>query len=47
MAVPLVGGDCYNGLSCGAYVSLDYTAGVAHWNVAPGLSCEMPAAAEQ
>ena len=47
VAVPLVGGDCYGGLYCGAYVSLNYPAGNANWYIAPGLSCEMPAAAEQ
>ena len=47
VAVPLVGGNCYYGLSCGACVSLANTAGFASWNLAPGLSCEMPAAAEQ
>ena len=30
-----------------AGVGLSSTAGVAGWNFAPGLSCEMPAAAEQ
>ena len=47
VAVPLVGGPCYNGLSCGACVGLSGTAGAANWSIAPGLSCEMPAAAEQ
>lgn len=47
VAVPLVGGGCGAGLSCGACVSLGYTAGSASWSLAPGLSCEMPAAAEQ
>ena len=47
VAVPLVGGICCGGLGCGASVSLANTAGNAYWNVAPGLSCEMPAAAEQ
>ena len=47
MAVPLVGGYCTHGLNCGAYVSLGDAAGVAYWSIAPGLSCEMPAAAEQ
>lgn len=47
VAVPLVGGGCNAGLYCGAYVSLNYTAGSAGWSVAPGLSCEMPATAEQ
>ena len=32
---------------CGACVYLSHAAGAAGWNVAPGLSCEMPAAAEQ
>ena len=45
VAVPLVGGSCYNGLSCGAYVYLYYAAGNASWNFAPGLSCKMPNAA--
>jgi hypothetical protein len=45
--VPLVGGSCSYGLNCGAYVSLTNAAGSADWNIAPGLSCEMPAAAEQ
>ena len=45
VAVPLVGGRCYNGLGCGACVSLDSTAGGASWSVAPGLSCKMPNAA--
>ena len=45
VSVPLVGGNCGDGLSCGAYVSLYGTAGVAHWAVAPGLSCKMPNAA--
>ena len=47
VAVPLVGGLCRGGLSCGACVSLGNAAGVAGWHFAPGLSCEMPAAAEQ
>ena len=47
VAVPLVGGNCSDGLSCGACVDLHNTAGSAYWNIAPGLSCEMPAAAEQ
>ena len=47
VAVPLVGGYCHYGLGCGACVSLGNPAGNALWNVAPGLSCEMPAAAEQ
>lgn len=47
VAVPLVGGSCDSGLYCGACVALNSTAGVAYWSFAPGLSCEMPAAAEQ
>lgn len=47
VAVPLVGGTCSAGLYCGAAVDLADTAGAASWSVAPGLSCEMPAAAEQ
>lgn len=47
VAVPLVGGNCYDGLYCGACVYLYATAGDANWNIAPGLSCEMPTAAEQ
>ena len=47
VAVPLVGGGCGNGLGCGASVHLSSTAGVAYWYIAPGLSCEMPTAAEQ
>lgn len=47
VAVPLVGGSCGNGLSCGACLGLSSTAGNANWFVAPGLSCEMPTAAEQ
>ena len=47
VAVPLVGGYCHSGLGCGACVDLDDTAGTADWGIAPGLSCEMPAAAEQ
>lgn len=48
VAVPLVGGNgCNGGLDCGACVNLYGTAGNACWNIAPGLSCEMPAAAEQ
>lgn len=47
VAVPLVGGDCAYGLFCGAYVNLSNTAGDADWIFAPGLSCEMPTAAEQ
>ena len=47
VAVPLVGGNCFSGLDCGAYVGLSDTAGYADWHIAPGLSCEMPAAAEQ
>ena len=42
VSVPLVGGNCNNGLNCGACVYLDGTAGVARWNVAPGLSSKMP-----
>ena len=45
VAVPLVGGDCVNGLSCGAGVSVNSTAGGASWGIAPGLSCKMPNAA--
>lgn len=47
VAVPLVGGRCNNWLGCGACVYLNGTAGGASWSIAPGLSCEMPAAAEQ
>lgn len=47
VAVPLVGGHCSNGLACGACVSLANAAGAAGWHIAPGLSCEMPATAEQ
>lgn len=47
VSVPLAGGGCNNGLRCGAYVSLNYTAGFAYWSVAPGLSCIMPNTAEQ
>ena len=47
VSVPLVGGCCNNGLRCGAYVSLNYTASVASWYIAPGLSCIMPNTAEQ
>ncbi len=47
VAVPLVGGSCDSGLYCGASVGLNNAAGIAYWSVAPGLSCEMPAAAEQ
>ena len=47
VAVPLVGGDCGGGLNCGAAVNLNNTAGSARWAIAPGLSCEMPVAAEQ
>lgn len=46
VAGPLVGG-CDGGLGCGACVCLGVTAGSADWTIAPGLSCEMPAAAEQ
>ena len=42
VSVPLVGGYCNNGLRCGAYVSLNNTAGDAGWHIAPGLSCIMP-----
>lgn len=45
VAVPLVGGSCNDGLNCGASVSLHYSAGVASWGIAPGLSCKMPNAA--
>ena len=45
VAVPLVGGNCNDGLVCGACVYLGYTAGAANWNFAPGLSCKMPNAA--
>ena len=47
VSVPRVGGFCYDGLRCGACVYLDYTAGYANWGIAPGLSCEMPVAAQQ
>lgn len=47
VAVPLVGGHCDVGLNCGACVTLSNAAGFAYWDIAPGLSCEMPAAAEQ
>lgn len=36
--MPLVGGNCNNGLNCGAYVNLNNTAGNANWNIAPGHS---------
>lgn len=38
VSVPLVGGNCNNGLNCGAYVNLNNTAGNANWNIAPGHS---------
>jgi hypothetical protein len=41
VAVPLVGGDCYDGLYCGAYVNLNNTAGNANWNIAPGHSYQI------
>lgn len=47
VSVPLVGGDCSNGLSCGACVSLNNAASSANWYIAPGLSCIMPNTAEQ
>ena len=47
VSVPLVGGGCNSGLNCGACVSLNYTASVAYWAFAPGLSCIMPNAAQQ
>ena len=47
VSVPLVGGNCCNGLSCGADVNWYNTAGAARWNIAPGLSCEMPVTAQQ
>lgn len=47
VSVPLVGGGCHYGLSCGAYVALDNTASNANWYIAPGLSCIMPNTAEQ
>ena len=47
VSVPLVGGSCSHGLSCGAYVCLVNAAGGAYWNIAPGLSCIMPNAAQQ
>ena len=47
VSVPLVGGGCYNGLLCGAYVYLTNTAGNAYWIIAPGLSCIMPNTAQQ
>ena len=47
VSVPLVGGDCNNGLACGASVRLSHTASTANWGVAPGLSCIMPNAAQQ
>ena len=47
VSVPLVGGCCYNGLTCGACVYLSHTAGSASWDIAPGLSCIMPNTAEQ
>ena len=47
VSVPLVGGCCSYGLVCGACVSLDYTASIASWYFAPGLSCIMPNAAQQ
>ena len=47
VSVPLVGGGCSVGLSCGAYVYLADTAGYASWSIAPGLSCIMPNTAEQ
>ena len=36
--MPLVGGNCNNGLNCGAYVNLNNTASNANWNIAPGHS---------
>ena len=47
VSVPLVGGNGSNGLGCGACVRLYYTASVANWGIAPGLSCIMPNTAEQ
>lgn len=47
VSVPLVGGNCCDGLHCGAFVLLNNTAGLASWNIAPGLSCEMPVTAQQ
>ena len=47
VSVPLVGGGCNYGLSCGACVYLDYAAGSASWAIAPGLSCIMPNTAQQ
>ena len=47
VSVPLVGGGCAHGLSCGACVYLSSTAGYADWYVAPGLSCIMPNTAKQ
>ena len=47
VSVPLVGGNCYNGLHCGASVYLNNTAGSAGWYIAPGLSCIMPNTAQQ
>ena len=41
VAVPLVGGNCNNGLNCGAYVNLNNTAGNANWNIAPGHSYQI------
>ena len=46
-SVPLVGGSCGNGLSCGACVNLNNTASIANWDFAPGLSCIMPNTAQQ
>ena len=47
VSVPLVGGDCGNGLNCGACVYLANAASAASWSIAPGLSCIMPNAAQQ
>ena len=47
VSVPLVGGYCGVGLDCGACVNLSNTAEGAYWAFAPGLSCEMPVAAQQ
>ena len=44
-AVAIVGGSASNGANCGFYVNLNNSAGVADWDIAPGLSSKMPLAA--
>lgn len=46
VTIALCGGACSDGANCGAwYLSLNYAASRAYWNIGAALSCEQPSAA--